>query len=237
MPDSTRQADLWDNEYLNAQSIPSSTRTAPSHALRLAVSLIDLPSTSNVLDAGCGNGRNAVYLASRGHRVTAIDFSEAALKATSEHARRERLSQQIEVQHVDLLADLPHSSGRFNLVLDSYVSCHILDPINFKAYWNELARVTTPGGLIYTSMFCDDDEFYAGHRQPSHGNTKQALDPANQIVKSLYSESEFKALFQAPLRMKYFVKFQFTDVVSYRPYLRSLLIALLEKTVEHAHDR
>jgi 2-polyprenyl-3-methyl-5-hydroxy-6-metoxy-1,4-benzoquinol methylase len=30
--------------------------------------------TGSILDAGCGTGENALYFASRGHKVTGIDF-------------------------------------------------------------------------------------------------------------------------------------------------------------------
>ena len=33
------------------------------------------------LDAGCGLGENALFLAARGHRVTGIDFVEEAIRA------------------------------------------------------------------------------------------------------------------------------------------------------------
>jgi SAM-dependent methyltransferase len=40
------------------------------------------PEPGLALDVGCGSGRDAVYLAKRGWRVTAIDFSEEALAIT-----------------------------------------------------------------------------------------------------------------------------------------------------------
>ena len=41
----------------------------------------------HVLDLGCGNGRNAVYLAEKGCEVIAIDFSPAALNKAARAAR------------------------------------------------------------------------------------------------------------------------------------------------------
>lgn len=38
-----------------------------------------LPSGAKILDAGCGEGRNAVALAKKGYQVTAADFSQVAL--------------------------------------------------------------------------------------------------------------------------------------------------------------
>src|SRR2546426_830104 len=66
---------LWDQEYDKFQVIPSSTRPLPSKALLLFEHCLPLSESADVLDAGCGTGRNAVYLARRGCRVTALDFS------------------------------------------------------------------------------------------------------------------------------------------------------------------
>ena len=35
---------------------------------------------SNILDAGCGNGKNMVYLQNQGHNMTGIDFSDGLLE-------------------------------------------------------------------------------------------------------------------------------------------------------------
>jgi len=40
-----------------------------------------------VLELGCGNGRNAVHLASLGCTVDAVDFSERAVEWTQQRAR------------------------------------------------------------------------------------------------------------------------------------------------------
>jgi len=41
-----------------------------------------------VLEIGCGEGHNAIYLASKGLDVTAIDFSENALNHARQHAKK-----------------------------------------------------------------------------------------------------------------------------------------------------
>ncbi|WP_339026627.1 methyltransferase domain-containing protein [Bradyrhizobium symbiodeficiens] len=218
----------WDREYQLLRSIPSSGRKAPSKALRILAPLADLPKTELALDAGCGNGRNAVFLAKQGCRVIAADFSDAALDLTRSLSAEYKVHSLVEPAKLNLHGVFPYRDRTFNLCLDSYVSCHFGDEDDFAQYWSELTRVTKDGGLIFTSMFCEDDQLYAKYKH-STPNHQEATDPANGITKILYTEQQFKSLFKPPLRIEYFVKFQFADVVSGIEYIRSLLVALLVK--------
>jgi SAM-dependent methyltransferase len=56
----------------------------------------DAPAPGRALDVGCGSGRDAVYLAKRGWRVTAVDFVAKALASAKERAAEEG----VEVQWV-----------------------------------------------------------------------------------------------------------------------------------------
>jgi SAM-dependent methyltransferase len=70
------------------------------------------------LDVGCGNGRNAVWLAERGWRVTAVDFSKVALQ------RGRALAGERGVEVEWILADVREwafPAGGFELVLVSYL--------------------------------------------------------------------------------------------------------------------
>ncbi len=46
----------------------------------------------SVLDAGCGTGENALYLASRGHEVWGIDFVPVAIERAREKAKQRGLT-------------------------------------------------------------------------------------------------------------------------------------------------
>lgn len=50
-----------------------------------------LPAASTALDVGCGQGRNSVFLAGRGHKVDALDPSQVAVAKVKELARLEGL--------------------------------------------------------------------------------------------------------------------------------------------------
>ncbi len=47
---------------------------------------------SKVLDLGCGTGRLALYLSSKGHKVTAMDIAETGISKLNKYAKKSKLS-------------------------------------------------------------------------------------------------------------------------------------------------
>ena len=76
-------AAYWDDRYGTAERIWSGAPNA-----QLVAEVTDLP-PGTALDAGCGEGGDAHWLAGRGWRVTALDVSEVALRRAAAHAPAE----------------------------------------------------------------------------------------------------------------------------------------------------
>jgi SAM-dependent methyltransferase len=97
---------------------------------------------ATVLDAGCGDGRLAVDLASRGAEVVGLDASERMLVAARDRAARAG----VQLRRVQAEAhSLPFPDGCFDLVCSVTVLCFATDP---GAVIRELARVLRPGGRL-----------------------------------------------------------------------------------------
>jgi SAM-dependent methyltransferase len=84
----------------------------PQSAIAESVDLV----TSPVLDAGCGTGENALFLAAGGHRVTGIDFVEEAIRRARRKATERGLTAEFEVKDALTLGDWDQ---RFATVIDS----------------------------------------------------------------------------------------------------------------------
>src|SRR6516162_9867859 len=72
--------------------------------------------TSPVLDAGCGTGDTALFLAARGHKVTGIDFLEEPIRRAQRKAAERRLPVEFQVKDATTLGEW---DKRFASVIDS----------------------------------------------------------------------------------------------------------------------
>src|SRR3954452_7717652 len=102
-----------------------------------------------VLELGCGQGRNAIYLAGRGCDVDAVDFSAEAIGWAAERAATAGVT-------VNLLCcsvfDLPLADGSYDFVVDS--GCfHHLAPHRRQDYVKLVTRALRPGGKFALACF------------------------------------------------------------------------------------
>ena len=100
----------------------------------------------SLLEVGCGTGRHAIRLASRGAVVYALDFSTVML----EQARQKPGAEHIRFQLHDLSLPLPFSDRTFDRVLCALVLDHISD---LSSLFREMRRVCRPSGrVVITAM-------------------------------------------------------------------------------------
>ena len=108
--------------------------------------------SGRVLDAGCGTGENALYLASLGLDVTGIDWSGVAIERARERAAARRLSPTFEIVDATQIERLGRS---FDSVLDCGLF-HTFDDDDRRPYAAGLAAVLAPGGVLHLLCFSDD---------------------------------------------------------------------------------
>ena len=128
---------------------------------------------SLALDAGCGHGAEALWLAAHGWQVTAVDFSAAALaqgRATAKAAGPD-LAGRIDWIEADLGAWTPEP-GRYDLIASLYV--HIAGSVEDMV--RRMAAAVAPGGPL----------LLVGHQpiDPATGNPTRA---AGQVQVSLHA--------------------------------------------------
>ncbi len=105
-----------------------------------------------VLDAGCGGGRNLVYLLREGYDVHAVDEDPHAVASVRELAATLAPSlpaSQIQVAAVDRL---PFPDDAFDVVISNTVLHFARDDAHFEAMVREMWRVLAPGGLVFVRL-------------------------------------------------------------------------------------
>lgn len=128
--------DFWDRRYAEMKSLWSGQ---PNGAL---VHEVDGLEPGRVLDVGCGEGADALWLAEQGWNVTALDVSRVALDRAAREAEARGL--RVTWLHSGLVeAALP--AGSFDLVSAQYPAL-LRTPENLAEH--ALLDAVAPGGLL-----------------------------------------------------------------------------------------
>ena len=125
----------------------------------------------SVLDAGCGTGDNALFFASRGHRVTGIDFLPEPIARAKRKAAERGLTATFLVMDALALKDLPEV---FDTAIDSGLF-HVFDDADRRRYVEGLATVVKPGGRLFLLCFSDEEPGTQGPRRVSRGEIESAF--------------------------------------------------------------
>lgn len=136
----------------------------------------------DVLDAGSGPGENAIFLASRGYRVTGLDLSPTAVEQARERARTRGVHAEFAVAD---LTDLTGYADRFDTVIDSGVY-HTMDEEVRRRYVAELYRATRPGARLHLLAFSDAvPERFPGPFRITAANLRATLESAGWTIAEL----------------------------------------------------
>ena len=168
--------------------------------------------TGSVLDAGCGTGDNALFFASRGHKVTGIDFLEEPIRRARRKATERGLTATFLVMDALALKDLPEV---FDSVIDSGLF-HVFSDEDRRRYVGGLASVLRPGGRLFLLCFSDEEPGTQGPRRVSkqelhdafaQGWAVESVEPARYEVRPdlkdvTFSEGGPKAWFAVIRRLK-----------------------------------
>jgi SAM-dependent methyltransferase len=188
----------WDRFYADRGRPVPFFEAKPDENL---VSCLDrgLLAPGRVLELGCGPGRNAIYLASLGFEVDAVDLSPAALAWARERAREAGV--RVRFHCADIFsAALP--PGRYDLVYDS--GClHHLPPHRRVSYLSLLDRVLAPAGHFGLTCFAagamgselPDEEFY--RQGQLHGGLAYSPEALRWIFSDL-AEVEMRPMQEQP---------------------------------------
>jgi SAM-dependent methyltransferase len=107
---------------------------------------------TRVLDAGCGDGRNLIYLLQHGVTCYGVDEDAAAIEVMRRTASR--LAPQVPADNfvVASIDQLPHADGSMDVVLASAVLHFARDEEHWTMMVHEMWRVLAPNGLLFARL-------------------------------------------------------------------------------------
>lgn len=162
-PDPRTPSEYWEARYADGQ-----TRWSGRVNASLAAEVATLtPGTA--LDVGCGQGGDAIWLATQGWRVTATDVAQSALDSGAEKAAAAGVTAITWEQH-DLGVSFP--AGAFDLVTTSFLHSPVELPRS--AILRRAAAAVAAGGTLLV----------IGHA-PSDTHAHADLQTAEDVVADL----------------------------------------------------
>ncbi|GHC86027.1 class I SAM-dependent methyltransferase [Streptomyces violaceochromogenes] len=129
---------FWDGVYAARPAAD-----APRPNARLAETVSDLP-PGQALDLGCGEGGDALWLASQSWHVIAVDISAVAVERLTALAGSHGLGDRVNAVRHDLQASFPQ--GGFDLVCAHYL--HTPFGLDRSTVLRSAAHVLRPGGRL-----------------------------------------------------------------------------------------
>ncbi len=123
----------------------------------------------NVLEIGCGTGKNTVWLAKHAKEIWAMDFSSEMLGKLKEKLDTDKLN----LYEVDIQRIWPIASQQVDLATTNLVLEHIQD---LTFIFKEAARVLKSGGTFFVSELHPIKQYLGSKARFETGGDLQTLD-------------------------------------------------------------
>jgi ubiquinone/menaquinone biosynthesis C-methylase UbiE len=111
------------------------------------------PKRGKLLELGCGDGANSLWLATRGYEVYGVDISPTAIEWAKEKAKECAIEIDFRVGNVLNLQD--YSDNLFDFVLDGHCF-HCIISEDRKLFLASALRVLKPEGLFHVCTMCGE---------------------------------------------------------------------------------
>jgi len=184
---------FWDQEYTNASNLQLSENESEDLAkftrwLSRQKDALELSKDTQVIDLGCGNGRNLVFLSKNfGTNGLGFDSSSAAIAA----ARQLSTGLPITYEVRSIADPVPVDSLSKDLALDM-MSSHFLNQTEREQLRDEIYRILKPGGWLFMKTFLLDGDKHTERLLKEYPG-KEAntyIHPVIGVPEHVFSESE-----------------------------------------------
>lgn len=223
------QKRFWEREY-QGRRLGLVDSSSPSHSVHFLLNYLRKKKIKSgfVLEVGCGNGRNIIFLSKHGFKTVGIDFCKEPLRDARKIAKQNRILKKIRLLESDISKSLPFRNNSFDIVLDIFGS-GTLNKEERRFFQTEVERVLRPGGFFliyapnrkYVRRSEDAQPFEKGERG-------EFIYPSLRLIERAYDLHEFAKLFQS-LRIVAKKEIQFYGLLFGQKRRLSYVCAILQK--------
>ena len=103
-----------------------------------------------VLDIGCGEGKDAVYMAEKGYDVTAFDLTENGIRKTLALAGNRNVSINAYVDDINTF----EINGQFDIIYSTGTIQYLFDE-NKENFFAKIKKMIKPNGIVYLNVFVE----------------------------------------------------------------------------------
>ena len=121
----------------------------------------------NVLEIGCGEGHQSIFLAKQGLKVKAIDSSKNAIQFAKDNAKKEKVKVDFEINSYNNLNSI---KVKYDFIFDWRFLHEIRNEQKRMNYLKSISHLLNPDGKYLSVSFTGDSEFM--------GNGKLRVSPA-----------------------------------------------------------
>lgn len=177
----------WDRTY---ESTKDFFGERPSELAISVLPVLKENGARNVLELGCGQGRDTWYLARNGMNVTALDYSETGICQMKETAKGSGLKDVVTAQVHDAREPLPFPDESFDAIYSHMFFTMELSEEEVGRILGECRRVLRMGGINIYSVRNDHDPHYGKFEKRGEDMWK---NPAGFVV-HFFDEDKIRRL-------------------------------------------
>jgi len=155
-----RQRQFWDDRFFKN---PHMFGDDPSIPAQKAAELFKKEGVVKILELGGGLGRDSIFFAQRGFQVHVLDYSESAVRTTTQKAHASGLSHSITAMCHDVRTPLPFDDQSFDACYSQALLSTALMTSEQEFVLDEIRRILKPKGLnIYSVRSTGDPNYGKG---------------------------------------------------------------------------
>ncbi len=118
-----------------------------------------LKQRSNILDIGCGTGRNAVFLINKKHKVDCLDFSAQGLRLLKKLFEKKKINFLKNKLFLDSIPHMKKINYNYDAIIDCFTS-YALIKNDFKIYVSRISKLLKKKGVFHLQTFSKNSDLF-----------------------------------------------------------------------------